>query len=156
MRILVALTVICAAAAVHAQQLYKWVDEAGKVHYSDRPPPQSARSGQKLDIRSKPAAPSDGGDAAAPANAKSMADLDLEFRKRQLKKTEDEQKQKKEAEANAEKQKNCVEAKNRMVQLERGGRVAKYGPNGETVYLADEEIAREIASQRKVVDSWCK
>jgi hypothetical protein len=79
----------------------------------------------------------------------------MDFRKRQLQKSEGEQKAKKEAEANAEKQKNCTEAKNRLASLERGGRVAKYGPNGETVYLSDEEIAKEAVSQRKVVESWC-
>lgn len=27
-----------AAGAIHAQSAYRWVDEQGKVHYSDRPP----------------------------------------------------------------------------------------------------------------------
>jgi hypothetical protein len=154
MRLVVSLAFVLAASPAFAQQLYKWVDEAGKVHYSDQPPPETAKSGKKLDIRAARAGTT-GSSAAAPAGAKSPADLDMDFRKRQLQKSEGEQKAKKEAEANAEKQKNCTEAKNRLASLERGGRVAKYGPNGETVYLSDEEIAKEAVSQRKVVESWC-
>lgn len=154
MRLVVSLAFVLAASPAFAQQLYKWVDEAGKVHYSDQPPPQTAKSGKKLDIRVAPAgAPAS--TAAAPAGGKSVADLDQEFRKRQLQKAESEQKSKKDAEVNAEKQRNCNDAKNRLATLERGGRVAKYGPNGETQYLSDEEIARDTVSQRKVVDSWC-
>jgi hypothetical protein len=154
MRLLVTLAIVLAACPAFAQQMYKWVDEAGKVHYSDQPPPETAKSGKKLDIRAAPVG-APGKTAAAPAGAKSPTDLDMEFRKRQLQKAEGEQKGKKEAELNAEKQKNCTEAKNRLATLERGGRVAKYGPNGETLYLSDEEIAREAVSQRKVADSWC-
>lgn len=39
----VALAVLASAAgSVSAQQLYRWVDEKGKVHVTDRPPPPSA------------------------------------------------------------------------------------------------------------------
>ena len=38
--------------AAHAQQLYRWTDEKGRVHITDTPPPASARNVQKK----KPAA----------------------------------------------------------------------------------------------------
>jgi hypothetical protein len=120
------------------------------VHYSDRPPPQSARSEKKLQVRAAPA-----GGTSTGTGAKSASDLDMEFRKRQLQKAENEQKAAKESESNAEKQRNCADSKNRLAALERGGRVTKYGPNGEQQFLSDEEIAREIGAQRKTVDSWC-
>jgi hypothetical protein len=155
MRLLVSLAVVLAASPAFAQQMYKWVDQAGKVHYSDQPPPETAKGGKKLEIRAAPAGASGTTTAAAPAGAKSAADLDMDFRKRQLQKAEADQKAKKDAEANVEKQKNCTEAKNRMTSLERGGRVSRYGPNGEQQFLTDEEIAREVVAQRKVIDSWC-
>jgi hypothetical protein len=37
MRYVLALLLLAAAAA-HAQQLYRWVDKDGKVHYGDKPP----------------------------------------------------------------------------------------------------------------------
>jgi hypothetical protein len=153
MRLLIALAALLAVTPASAQKLYKWVDQAGKVHYSDQPPPQDARVEKKLEVRAKPAAGATGSNTGA--GAKSAADLDMEFRKRQLQKAENEQKAAKEADANAEKQRNCTESKNRLGALERGGRVTKWGPNGEQQFLSDEEYAREIAAQRKTVDSWC-
>src|SRR6478736_8365461 len=38
------------APAVWAQQ-YRWVDEAGRVHYTDTPPPPSAKSAQKKNLK---------------------------------------------------------------------------------------------------------
>jgi transposase-like protein len=149
MRLLIALAVLLAVTPASAQKLYKWVDQAGKVHYSDQPPPQDARVEKKLEVRTTPAGNS------ASAGSKSAADLDMEFRKRQVQKAENEQKLAKEADANAEKQRNCTESKNRLAALERGGRITKWGPNGEQQFLSDEEYAREIAAQRKTVDSWC-
>jgi hypothetical protein len=34
--------------------------------------------------------------------------------------------------------------------------VTKYGPNGEIIYLTDEEIADAMVEAREAVDSWCK
>jgi hypothetical protein len=142
---------VLAAAPAWSQQLYKWLDDAGKVHYSDQPPPETAKSKKTLELP-RPSASAKGSSASAP---KSTADLDMEFRKRRVQQAEAEQKGKKEAEANAEKQRNCQESRNRLASLEHGGRITRYGPNGEQQFLTDEEIGREIVAQRKTVDSWC-
>jgi glutaredoxin len=39
-----------AAASASAQQ-YRWVDEKGRVHYTDTPPPPSAKSAQKKNLK---------------------------------------------------------------------------------------------------------
>jgi len=39
-----------AASAAWAQQ-YRWVDENGRVHYTDTPPPPSAKSAQKKNLK---------------------------------------------------------------------------------------------------------
>ena len=39
-----------AASAAWAQQ-YRWVDEKGRVHYTDTPPPPSAKSAQKKNLK---------------------------------------------------------------------------------------------------------
>ncbi|MEX0960553.1 MAG: glutaredoxin family protein [Burkholderiales bacterium] len=46
--VLVALSVL--VAAVQAEQLYKWVDSDGNVHYSDQPPPPDARSVEERSV----------------------------------------------------------------------------------------------------------
>ncbi len=50
LRPLVLLALAAAAVTAFAQQ-YRWVDEKGRVHYSDTPPPPSAKSAQKKNLR---------------------------------------------------------------------------------------------------------
>lgn len=38
---------LLAAGAAPAAELYRWVDAEGKVHYTDTPPPPSAKSGEE-------------------------------------------------------------------------------------------------------------
>lgn len=154
--------------------LYKWVDQNGKVHYSDQPPPDGAK---KSDVVNAPApgTPSTAKPSAETANAapstakpggegataarkgpKTPAEQEMEFRKRRLEAAEAEAKRKQDAQAADEKKRNCTQATARLAQLEGGGRVTKYGPNGETLYLSDSEIASELGEARKVADSWCK
>jgi len=158
MKRLVILALLLAALPASAV-LYKWVDKDGKVHYSDQPPPEGARQSGVVNAPApgtSPPAPS--GDAAsqAPRGPKSAAELEMEFRKRRLEAAEADAKRQQEAQAAEEKQRNCTHAKNRLASLETGGRITKYGPDGETVYLSDAEIARELGEARKVADSWCK
>ena len=42
--------VLLTVGAVSAQQ-YKWVDDKGRVHYTDTPPPATARTTEKKDLR---------------------------------------------------------------------------------------------------------
>ena len=46
-----ALLAIAAWAAAALAQQYRWVDEKGRVHYTDTPPPPSAKSAQKKNLR---------------------------------------------------------------------------------------------------------
>jgi hypothetical protein len=54
------LTILLSIAVPVQAELYKWVDADGKVHYSDRPPPPSARKSERKQLSSKP------GDVAVP------------------------------------------------------------------------------------------
>jgi len=49
-RTLVFIIAAVAAASAWAQQ-YRWVDEKGRVHYTDTPPPPSAKSAQKKNLK---------------------------------------------------------------------------------------------------------
>jgi len=39
------------AAGTASAQQYRWVDEKGRVHYSDTPPPASAKSSEKKNLK---------------------------------------------------------------------------------------------------------
>ena len=138
--------------------IYKWVDETGEIHYTDQPPPPNAKVKEHV----KNPTPAAGAAAAQPhgdttpsATQKSAAEQDMEFRKRQA------EKEKADAERQAQladtetKRRNCEQARNNLAGLQAHSRVTKYGPNGEILYLTDEEIADAIVDAQKVADSWC-
>jgi len=159
MRRLLLLALLLAAPPASAV-LYKWVGEDGKVHYSDRPPPDGAKKSGVINapVPSTPSAAPPSGEAAkdAPKGPKTAAEQEMEFRKRRMEAAEAEAKRQKEAQSAEEKKRNCAQATNRLAALETGGRITKYGPNGETIYLSDAEIAKELGEARKTADSWCK
>jgi hypothetical protein len=158
MRRLLTLALLLAALPAQAV-LYKWVDQNGKVHYSDQPPPDSAKQSNVMNVpRPATSAPAPAGETAntAPKGPKSAAEQEMEFRKRRLEAAEAEAKQQKDAQAADEKKRNCSQATNRVTALEAGGRISKYGPNGETIYLSDDQIASELSEARRIADSWCK
>jgi glutaredoxin len=45
---------MCLAAAAAAAGAYKWVDENGKIHYSDAPPPDNARMVEETNVPVRP------------------------------------------------------------------------------------------------------
>lgn len=144
---------LCLIALPAWADLYKWTDADGKVHYSDQPPPGDAKKTESIkQLKSIPPDPP----AAATARPKTAADLDMEFRKRRVEAAEAEAKAQKDAAATDEKKRNCERASAQVASLERGGRITRPGPNGEQIYMSDEEIAKEVVSARKAADSWCK
>ena len=136
--------------------LYKWTDENGKVYYSDQPPPGNAKQSQTMKESKSAAAAPDAVGAKPAAAAKTPAEQEMEFRKRRLEAAEAEAKAKKEADASEEKKRNCERANAQVASLQRGGRITHPGPNGEQIYMSDDEIAKELVNARKVADSWCK
>ncbi len=153
---LVLLVVALPASAV----MYKWVDKDGKIHYSDQPPPEGAKQSGVVNTPAPTttpatAAPAEGA-GAPPKGPKTAAEQEMEFRKRRLVAAEADAKRQQDAQAAEEKKRNCTQANSRLTALETGGRITKHGPDGETVYLSDTEIAKELVEARKIADSWCK
>jgi hypothetical protein len=69
-RQLLSFALLCATVSAHAEQVYKWTDAAGVVHYSDATPPKDALNVQTVRVSGgdRPhAIPTDSADASAPA-----------------------------------------------------------------------------------------
>jgi hypothetical protein len=150
---------LCLLIAPVWADLYKWTDENGKVHYSDQPPTSNVKKPETIKqskpAATAPAATSQGAKPAATA-PKTAAEQEMEFRKRRLEAAEAEAKAEKDAQAAEEKKRNCERSKAQVASLETGGRIVRYAPSGEQVYMNDQEIAKELATARKTADSWCK
>lgn len=48
MKVLAFFALIALSGTLAAQSTYRWVDEQGRVHYSDQPPPAQARQAQEV------------------------------------------------------------------------------------------------------------
>lgn len=144
----IAAALLCLSAS-HAFAICKWKDANGRTQYSDAPP-----AGVQCEGTIKAPPPMNSG--AAPAAPQSYQEKEMEFRKRRVEKQEAEKKADQEKQAADAKQQNCEAAKNRVLGLQRGGRVGRYDANGQIYYLSDEQIAKELSDAQKQADQICK
>ena len=136
---LVALMLALAVPAALAQ-VFKWVDENGRVHYGEKPPP-----GTKANAVKPPA-----GAPNSPAVPQDLQSEEREFRGRQIKKREDEARQAQDA---ANRDALCRYAKERLSIAERA--VLFRMEKGERVFYSDAEQKAEIESRRAAVTQSC-
>jgi Domain of unknown function (DUF4124) len=150
-----AIALLIASAPALAEDVYKWVDKSGNVHYSDLPP--SSIEAKRMPKRSKDALPAQT-TPAQPGQAKpaaSYADKELEFRKR---KVEAEEAQKKQQLAQTEAKKkddHCRSLRGNLSTLQEQGRVYRYNEKGEKTFLEDEQRKRELASVEGEIRQLC-
>ena len=134
----------------HAQ-LYKWVDEQGKIHYSDTPPVEKSKSEKKLDIPNQPGTPS-----ANSGNSKSWQEREQEFQKRRTTADEAAAKKQKEEQDAQTKRENCAKAKQNLSQLESNAPVYTYNEQSGRSYLDEKQRAEAIEKARKSISDLCK
>lgn len=153
-QLLMMVSVLALAASAHAG-ITKWVDAEGKVHYSDGPPPASAKSQKSLNIKASPA-PSQPAAEGKSGEGKSLAERDLESRKRRAEAEEAAAKEARDREDAQRKQANCAQARSHLQALQEGQRIASYNEKGERVFMEDSARPAAIEEAKRSVDSWCK
>lgn len=120
-------------------QIYKWVDEKGRVQYGEKPP-----AGAKS-TPLRPSQPPGGTQRPAP----DVADQELDFRRRQLKRGQEEERQASQTQADRER---CEQAKEELALIESVGTVYRR-EKGEKVYL---DRSAEIERRRAQVARYCR
>ena len=151
--ILVVLGLACGGIATmaHAEEVYKWTDKNGAVHYGEFPP----GSGPSKTIQTPTTArPAEDAEAAT-------GDASLDNQKKALEGMSEERIKKKEAKEKAEKAqqeatKRCNTAKGRLAIFEEGGRIQEAGPDGKLHVLSDAELKTGTMEARKLVEKFCK
>lgn len=138
------------AAGVANAEIYRWVDENGKMQFGDRAPKQ--RDAEKMAIEAK-----------APARRQSAPDTRqrLETQQRLLEQMEKErdQRQRKAAKTKRENQKRekyCAQARHDVGYYESSSLLYREKANGEREYLNDAERAEQIRQSHAAVKRWCK
>lgn len=130
-------------------EVYRWVDEQGKVHFSDRPKNGGA---QKLEI-SEPEPNSDGIDQQRLDTERKIQQERMLDAYREEREKRQQARLKSEAEER-QRSKNCAYARNRLREY---GNSRLYQPleDGGRRYLDNEERQREIERAEASVQRWC-
>lgn len=147
--LLVGLSVPVAGALAQEASVFRWVDSQGVPHYSDQPPANQTAESMTLRYRRTDK-------AAVQAQTKAKAELAAASATREGQQSDaaaaaeaDRQK------VLAERQTNCQAAKDRVTQYTNALRLYRPGPNGERVYLTNEELDVERANANQAVEQWC-
>src|SRR2546423_1976784 len=158
---LVVMLLAVAFAGTASAQLYKWVDNNGRVQYGDTPPGDASKVTR---LRPPPAgsAPAPVAPAATSETAAKDKDKDKAltpeqaFKKRQQERQEAEQKAGKERAEADQKRAGCENAQAGLRQLQSGQRLSTVNSAGERVFIHDDERTRQLQRAQKSVDDWCK
>jgi len=123
------------ALPVSANEIYRWVDDNGVVHFTDRP----REGAERLTVRTAtPSTTARQSTAAAPRSEQRelMAEPD--------------------ADKTAEiREANCTSSRERLARLQRAPRLYREGEDGARLYLDDDERASVLAEAQELVENWC-
>ena len=141
-----ALAMLLAAVAAHAQ-VYRWVDEQGKVHYGERPPAGAKASPVEDRLATPPGAP-------APQAAPGTAQQERDFQRRRM---EREQQEARDQKAADKARQQCERERSRLAQLRNVRRIpVGVDEKGNQRYMSDAERADAIASQEAAIAQTCR
>lgn len=151
---------LIALACLPAHAQWKWRDAAGRVQYSDRPPPAGTPA---KDILQSPIVaapvklvPASAPGASAPATAASAVDPALDAKRKQAEQQQEAQRKADEAKQAQARAENCERARTSMRTLESGQRLSRVNDKGEREVLDDSARARELEQGRRVIASECR
>ncbi len=159
---LIAFAIVTFTFAAAASAQYVWTDERGVKQFSDAPPPASVPKSRILREPGKsqrsPAHETPTANATTDTAAKpplTTAERNAEFQKRKMEREEKEKKEADLAKQTADRAKNCDRAQTYQKSLESGTRIASTDKNGERSIMGDDDRAREMRENRRLLDG-CK
>ncbi len=143
----VVLLALALAAVAQAQgQIYKWVDENGKVRYTDHPPPAPNQKSQQIKVPDAPPPPP-GPNPYLPSPAEKSLRQQNELMKSQ--------KEMEERERRAQLQTRCAQARQRLAALDSGRRLYRTDADGARNFMDDADIANQREVQSQAIATYC-
>ncbi len=139
-----AVTLLALIASAEAADVYRWVDDNGRVHYSDQPHQNGERP-----MRVAPATPPDADLAQRQQRQRRLLQIYAEDRER-----EEAAKRKQQAEQ-AERDRRCRYARRGVAHLEQGGVFYQSDDDGQRRYFSEQDIEARKSRWRSEVSKWC-
>jgi hypothetical protein len=133
---------LMAATAAQADDVWRWTDSSGQVHYADQPLSASAvnlgdKNPKSFGAKSPtPAASPKRAEASAPASAASAPAAFSRVNEQEAKQA-------------------CDQATEAVQQFSIGGRIAAVDASGARVVLTDEQVAQRLAQAKAAQQRWC-
>ncbi|MES9992513.1 MAG: DUF4124 domain-containing protein [Candidatus Thiodiazotropha sp.] len=127
--------------------VYKWVDENGRVHFSDRP---TAAESTEVQIKQQERTAPSADQHDRKLKMQRMLDVYKEDREEKR-----EAKQKQQQEKKKRKQ-NCARAKDRYNSHIRARGIYEYDKQGERRYLSEKERSSHMKRLKSEIARWCK
>jgi hypothetical protein len=128
-------------------EIYKWVDDQGRVNYADRAEGDSPALRIEAD--------------ESPSTAPASESMSREEKRRRLLETMQEEryeKQERRAKEKADREREhrkCIVYKDRMRQIERASRMYSLDRNGNRIYMSDEERDKSTRALQASIDKYC-
>lgn len=135
--------------AALANDIYKWIDEEGNVHYRDRP---SGDPSEEI----VPITYSRSSTAAVQRQRQSFADAEQARREQRAAADEAEKAAAEQAARAADRQKECEAHRAKLETLLQANRVYREGPDGERTYLDGAEIEAARRRVEQLIEETCK
>ena len=133
------------AFAATAQQIYKWTDKDGRVHYGEKPPE---------DVKSNEVKVQTGGSGAPTEDAQSWKQKEVEFQKRKQERDKVDHAAG-DADKAAERRKKLCENARGELQFVSSGVLYENNDKGERVYLTEAQRAQRIERAKQKIAANC-
>lgn len=144
-----ALPLVIALAAISTAQgeVFRWVDEKGEVHYSDKP---KSEKSAPVSVKSKPV--NDAGSNYQKQLDWQQKTLDTYAKKREEKRRKKEELRKQQAQKSQE----CARLKDTLRNYNSGGRVYTLNDDGDRVYQTEQERATKTKELSATLNKRCR
>ena len=120
-----------------ADQVYKWTDSQGHVHFSQTPPASTTAGVQPMNVAPPP---------PDPQSLQNQQNLVQAQQDQQQKAKDEADKNKPDPKAEAAKKQRCDGLRSRLVMLQQMGRVASTDAQGNVTFLDDDARAKQITA----------
>lgn len=149
--ILLTCVITLAAMQAHAREVYKWVDENGKVHYGDAPTGK-----QTTTVKVPHAPPSSTSSQGTKTPKEELESVRENLLKRREARTAGKEEKVKEAEKQKRLDQNCKSLRDNLRMLQEMGRVFSYNDKGEREFMDDASREKKKAELQKRIAAECK
>ena len=132
--------------AAGADQVYRWVDKDGHVHYSQTPPATTGVNAQTLNIT--PPAPD-------PTTLRNEQNLAQDLQKKNDQSQQDQQKAQAAQQQKDQDKQRCDGLRQRLQLLQQSGRVASIDAQGNKNYISDADKAKQMQDLENTIAKDC-